>query len=162
MVETVYIALGANLGDRERNLRNAYEYMGVSEDIHPLKISRFYETAPFGGPPQPMFLNAALELQTSLTPHQLLEKLQHIELRMGRIRKEKWGPRIIDIDILLFGDRIVEDDQLKIPHPLMHERIFVLEPLVEIAPDMVHPILKKTILQIYQEFKTFNQEGLRN
>ncbi|TVL98642.1 MAG: 2-amino-4-hydroxy-6-hydroxymethyldihydropteridine diphosphokinase, partial [Candidatus Kuenenia stuttgartiensis] len=80
-----------------------------------------------------------------------------IELRMGRIRKEKWGPRTIDIDILLFGDRIVEDDQLKIPHPLMHERIFVLEPLVEIAPDMVHPVLKKTILQIYQEFKTFNQ-----
>ena len=162
MIETVYIALGANLGNRERNLRNAYEYMSASEDIQTLKISRFYETAPLGGPPQPMFLNAALELQTSMTPHQLLEKLQQIELRMGRIRKEKWGPRTIDIDILLFGDRIVEDDQLKIPHPLMHERIFVLEPLVEIAPGMVHPVLKKTILQIYQEFKTFNQEGLRN
>ncbi|MCF6147782.1 MAG: 2-amino-4-hydroxy-6-hydroxymethyldihydropteridine diphosphokinase [Candidatus Kuenenia sp.] len=160
-MEMVYIALGSNLGDREENLKNAYDHIIGSEKIQPGKFSRFYETVPVGGPPQPMFLNAVLEMQTSMEPHQLLEELQRIELLMGRIRGEKWGPRIIDLDILLFGDRIVEDDTLKIPHPFMHERMFVLEPLVEIAPHMVHPVLKKKILQMYQELKNLNQQGLQ-
>jgi len=156
-MEIVYIALGANLGDREKNMRNAHGHIMRLEGIQPGKISKFYETAPFGGPAQPMFLNAALEIKTSMSPHQLLEELQRIELHMGRIRKEKWGPRTIDLDIVFFGDRIVEDAQLKIPHPLMHERMFVLEPLAEIAPNAAHPVLKKTVFQMYQELKTFHQ-----
>lgn len=160
-MDTAYVALGSNLGDREKNLRSACEHITEPEEIQLRKLSRFYETVPVGGPSQPMFLNAVLEVKTSMEPHQLLKELQRIELFMGRIRKEKWGPRIIDLDILLFGDRVVKDDTLKVPHPLMHERMFVLEPLVEIAPNTVHPVLKKTIFQMYQELKTFKQQGLQ-
>ncbi|MEP9410936.1 MAG: 2-amino-4-hydroxy-6-hydroxymethyldihydropteridine diphosphokinase [Candidatus Brocadia sp.] len=147
----VYVGLGSNVGDRERNLFSAYGHIISTEGIQPLKLSRFYETAPVGGPPQPMFLNAALGITTGLSSHQLLERFRHIENLMGRVRKEKWGPRTIDIDILLYGDEIVNDDQLKIPHPLMHVRLFVLEPLVEIAPNVVHPVFKKTIFRLYKE-----------
>lgn len=147
----VYVGLGSNVGDRERNLFSAYGHIISTEGIQPLKLSRFYETAPVGGPPQPMFLNAALGITTGLSSHQLLERFRYIENFMGRVRKEKWGPRTIDIDILLYGDEIVNDDQLKIPHPLMQARLFVLEPLVEIAPNVVHPVFKKTIFRLYKE-----------
>lgn len=147
----VYIGLGSNLGDRERNLRSAYGHITTIQEIQPVRLSRFYETAPSGGPPQPMFLNAVLDIKTLLSPHQLLERFQHIENLMGRVRTVKWGPRTIDIDILLYGDTIVDDEQLKIPHPLMHMRLFVLEPFVEIAPDAIHPVLKKPIVQLYKE-----------
>ena len=150
----VYIGLGSNMGDRARNLCSAYNYISTIEGIQPLRLSRFYETAPAGGPPQPMFLNAVLSIKTLMSPHQLLERFQHIETLMGRVRTVKWGPRNIDIDILLYGDEVVDDEQLKIPHPLMHTRLFVLEPLVEIAPNVVHPILKKTIIQLYKELYT--------
>ncbi len=150
----MYIGLGSNMGDRERNLFSAYDHIVTTEGIESLKLSRFYETAPFGGPLQPMFLNAALGITTNLSPHQLLERFQHIENLMGRVRTVKWGPRIIDIDILLYGDEVVDDVHLKIPHPLMHTRLFVLEPFAEIAPNFVHPILKKNILQLYLELKT--------
>lgn len=153
MCNLVYIGLGSNMGDRAKNLFSAYDHITATKGIHPLRLSRFYETAPVGGPPQPMFLNAALGIKTSLSPHQLLERFQHIENLMGRVRRERWGPRIIDIDILLYGDEIVHDDLLKTPHPLMHTRLFVLEPLVEIAPNVVHPVLKKTILQVYKELQ---------
>lgn len=150
----VYIGLGSNLGNREENLHAAYRHIHVIGGVQPVRCSRFYETVPVGGPPQPMFLNAALEVKTSLSPHELLERFQRIEDLMGRIRSIRWGPRSIDIDILLYGNEIVDDEHLKIPHPLMHTRLFVLEPLVEIAPSMVHPGLQKTILQLYQELQT--------
>jgi len=150
----VYIGLGSNMGDRAGNLFSAYDHITATKGIQPLRLSRFYETTPVGGPPQPMFLNAALGIKTNLSPHQLLERFQYIENLMGRVRMERWGPRTIDIDILLYGDKIVDDEQLKIPHPLMHTRLFVLEPLVEIAPNVVHPILKKSILQLYKEIST--------
>jgi 2-amino-4-hydroxy-6-hydroxymethyldihydropteridine diphosphokinase len=150
----VYIGLGSNMADRARNLFIAYDHITATGGIQPLRLSRFYETAPVGGPPQPMFLNAALEIKTNLSPHQLLERFQYIENLMGRIRLERWGPRTIDIDILLYGDEIVDDDLLKIPHPLMHTRLFVLKPLAEIAPDVIHPLFKKTILQLYKELQT--------
>ncbi|MFN3530951.1 MAG: 2-amino-4-hydroxy-6-hydroxymethyldihydropteridine diphosphokinase [Candidatus Brocadia sp.] len=154
MCNLVYIGLGSNVGDRTRNLLSAYDHIISTEEIQPLRLSRFYETTPCGGPPQPMFLNTVLGIKTALSPHQLLERFQRIESTMGRVRTVKWGPRNIDIDILLYGNKIVDDEHLKIPHPLMHTRLFVLEPFAEIAPNVVHPILKKTILQLYKELQT--------
>jgi len=150
----VYIGLGSNIGNRKENMRAVYGHIIAIRGIQPVRCSRFYETVPVGGPQQPMFLNAVLEVKTSLAPHELLKRFQRIEDLMGRTRSIKWGPRSIDIDILLYGDEIVDDEQLKIPHPLMHTRLFVLEPFVEIAPNVVHPILQKTILQLYRELQT--------
>lgn len=147
----VYIGLGSNMGDRAGNLFSAHDHIITTEGIQPLRLSRFYETAPVGGPSQPMFLNAVLGITTSLSPHQLLERFQHIETLMGRVRTVQWGPRTLDIDILLYGDKVVDDVHLKIPHPLMQTRLFVLEPFAEIAPNVVHPVLKKTILHLYKE-----------
>ncbi|MBU6391576.1 MAG: 2-amino-4-hydroxy-6-hydroxymethyldihydropteridine diphosphokinase [Planctomycetota bacterium] len=149
----VCIGLGSNVGDRARNLVYAYDRIITLRGIQLLKLSRFYETTPVGGPPQPMFLNAALSIETTWTPHQLLKEFQHIERFMGRVRAVKWGPRNIDIDILLYGDKIVNEDQLKIPHPLMHTRLFVLEPLIEIEPNIVHPLFNKTVLHLYKNLK---------
>lgn len=150
----VYLGLGSNMGNRKKNLRTACGHIIAIQGILPVRCSQFYKTAPVGGPPQPVFLNAVFGIKTTLSPHQLLERFQPIETLMGRTRTVKWGPRTIDIDILLYGDKIVDDDRLTIPHPLMHTRLFVLEPLVEIAPNVVHPRLKKTILQLYQELQT--------
>jgi 2-amino-4-hydroxy-6-hydroxymethyldihydropteridine diphosphokinase len=147
----VFLGLGSNIGNREENLRCAYTRICGTKGIQALQLSRFYDTMPVGGPPQPMFLNAALAVRTILPPHQLLEQLQRIETEMGRVRTVRWGPRTIDIDILLYGDVIITDSQLTIPHPLMHERLFVLQPLAEIAPDAVHPIYKKTVSQLKSE-----------
>ncbi|TVM03556.1 MAG: 2-amino-4-hydroxy-6-hydroxymethyldihydropteridine diphosphokinase [Candidatus Brocadia sp. WS118] len=150
----VYIGLGSNIGNREENLYTAYGHLIAIRGIQPVRCSRFYETVPVGGPPQPMFLNAALEVKTSLSPHELLERFQSIEALMGRVRTVTWGPRLIDIDLLLYGDTIIDEERLKIPHPLMHMRLFVLEPLVEIASTVVHPQLQKTVLQLYRELQT--------
>lgn len=150
----VCIGLGSNTGDRKGNLLLAYERIISLEDILPLRLSRFYETAPVGGPPQPDFLNAALSIETGTSPCLLLTEFQHIENSMGRVRTAKWGPRNIDIDILLYGDKIIHEDHLKIPHPLMHTRLFVLEPLSEIEPDAVHPVLNKTVSQLWKELQT--------
>lgn len=150
----VYVGLGSNMGNREGNLRAACGHILALQGIQPMSCSQFYETVPAGGPPQPLFLNAALGIRTSLSPRQLLERFQQIETLMGRTRTVKWGPRTLDIDILLYGDEIVDDDRLAIPHPLMHTRLFVLEPLVEIAPNVVHPRLHKTIFQLWKELQT--------
>ncbi|NUN22022.1 MAG: 2-amino-4-hydroxy-6-hydroxymethyldihydropteridine diphosphokinase [Candidatus Jettenia caeni] len=149
----VCVSLGSNVGNRASNLLHAYDRIISLAGIQSVKLSRFYETIPVGGPPQPMFLNAALSMKTVVSSSQLLKQFQHIETLMGRIRTIKWGPRTIDIDILLCGDEIIDKDYLKIPHPLMHTRSFVLEPLAEIEPDIVHPLFKKTILQLYKELQ---------
>lgn len=156
----VCVGLGSNIGDRAENLLTAYNHIISVHGIQPLKLSRFYETVPVGGPPQPMYFNAALSLQTTLSPHQLLEQFQRIETLMGRVRTVKWGQRTIDIDILLYGNEMVHDEQLKIPHPLMHTRMFVLESLAEIEPDIIHPVFQKTILQLYKELCTKMKELL--
>lgn len=150
----VCVGLGSNVGNRTSNLLHAYDRIISLEGIQPVKLSRFYETIPVGGPPQPMFLNAALSIKTVLSSCQLLKQFQHIETLMGRIHTVKWGPRNIDIDILLCGNEIIDKDHLKIPHPLMHTRSFVLKPLAEIEPDIIHPLFKKTILQLYKELPT--------
>lgn len=137
---TCHIGLGSNLGDRTKNLNAAVELVSRLPGTRLGKVSRFIETMPVGGPGgQGPFLNAAAELETELSPHVLLTCLHQIEQQLGRARGERWGPRPIDLDVLLCGDQRVESPELTVPHPSMHFRRFVLEPLVEIAPDVRHP-----------------------
>ena len=146
MGEFVYLSLGSNLGDRSANLRTAIERLGEAGAIK--AVSGFYETEPVEFRDQPWFLNSVVALDTNLTPVELLKKVLAIEHEMGRIRTRDKGPRSIDIDILLFGDQLIEERGLKIPHPAMHQRRFVLEPLAEIAPEVVHPQLRKTAREL--------------
>lgn len=144
---TVYLGLGSNLGDREDNLATSIELL-ERRGITVKKRSSLYETEPWGESSQPPFLNMALEGETELEPRDLLVMLKSIEMEMGREKGKKWGPRIIDLDILLYNHIILNEDVLKIPHPFMHEREFVLRPLCEIAPDVVHPLLKMSVLEL--------------
>ncbi|HEX9891340.1 MAG TPA: 2-amino-4-hydroxy-6-hydroxymethyldihydropteridine diphosphokinase [Actinomycetota bacterium] len=130
-----YLGLGSNLGDRLENLQEAVRRL-PARDVRPLRSSRVYETEPVGGPEeQPQYLNAVIEVDTDLEPRGLLAVCLGIEDDMGRVRGERWGPRIIDLDVLTFGDDEVHEDGLDVPHPLMHERGFVLLPLLELDPD---------------------------
>jgi 2-amino-4-hydroxy-6-hydroxymethyldihydropteridine diphosphokinase len=141
-----YIALGSNLGDREQNLRRAIQLLNDTDGITVTTVSRFLENPSVGGPDDaPDFLNAAARLDTTLGSHALLHRLLEIEQALGRVRRQRWEPRLVDLDLLLYNDQIVSSQELVVPHPLMHERSFVLRPLAEIAPDLVHPTLQMTI-----------------
>jgi 2-amino-4-hydroxy-6-hydroxymethyldihydropteridine diphosphokinase len=144
--KTVYLSLGSNLGDRESNLRTAIEKLGQLGTV--LAVSSFYETEPVDFAAQPWFLNCAVALRTELMPKLFLSKMLAIEQQMGRRRNLPKGPRTIDIDILLFGNSIIRAPQLDVPHPAMHQRRFVLEPLAEIAPDVRHPIFKRSVREL--------------
>jgi 2-amino-4-hydroxy-6-hydroxymethyldihydropteridine diphosphokinase len=117
------------------------------------RVSTVIETAPVGGPPQGKFLNGVVEIETTLGPRELLRELQGIEDALGRVRAERWGPRTIDLDILLYGDEVVTEADLMVPHPLMHERAFVLLPLAEIAPRARHPVLRKSIAELLTQLR---------
>lgn len=149
MTKTVYLSLGSNLGDREANLREALTRLRTLGEV--TKVSAFYETEPVEFTQQPWFLNIAAELQTELMPRQLLAALLKIEREMGRRRLQPKGPRLIDIDILLFGNAVMNDARLVIPHPAMHERKFVLTPLVEIAPQVRHPVFNKSAKELLDD-----------
>ena len=142
-----YLLTGGNMGDRQKNLETTYERI-EQECGNIVSASSIYETAAWGKKDQPSFLNQVIEIQTGLTPRKLLKKILNIEKQIGRVRKEKYGPRIIDIDILLFNDEIHNYTSLKIPHPEMQNRRFVLVPLAEIAPGIIHPVFKKTIAEL--------------
>lgn len=142
---TAYLSLGTNMGDKKKNLLEAIEKIGKLENTKVTSQSTILETEPFGYTEQDMFLNACIEIKTLFTPQELLEKLLSIELEMGRVRTIKWGPRIIDIDILFFDDEIIQDKNLAVPHPWISERMFVLEPLCEIAPNLIHPLERKPV-----------------
>lgn len=153
-----FLGLGSNVGDREEYIEQAIFILGKSPGIKVLKKSSNYETQAEGVRDQPPFINAAVEVETSLEPHKLLSVIQEIENTLGREREVEWGPRTIDIDILLYEDEVISDDKLQIPHPLLHERIFALMPLAEIAPTVIHPVLEKTISDLYDEKKTEQAE----
>ena len=144
-----YLSLGSNVGGREKNLREAIHRLQTLGRVN--QVSSFYETEPVEVTQQPWFLNCATALETELPASQLMSGLLEIEREMGRLRVLKKGPRIIDIDILLFGDKIVNTPDLTIPHPAMAERRFVLEPLAEMAAQARHPVLKKTIAELLRD-----------
>lgn len=144
----VFLGLGSNQGNRKENIQTAtaliVRYIGKIA-----KQSHQYETQPWGNPDQDAFINQVIMVNTTLDPRELLEATTRVERELGRIKKEKWGPRIIDVDILFYGKRIIRDKGLEIPHPELHKRAFVLVPLMEIAPELEHPILKQAIDELY-------------
>jgi len=150
---TAYIAIGSNLGDRQSFIERALQQLGEHSEIKVVQTSSVLETEPVGPGPQDQYLNAVLQIQTTLQPHPLLDFLIEIEHRLGRIRREKWGPRTIDLDILLFDDRVIDEQSLTIPHPRLQDRTFVLIPLCEIAPRMVHPLLHRSVENLLNELK---------
>lgn len=151
---TAFIALGSNLGDRRGNIGKAIEELRNSRMVEVVKVSKLYETDPAGGPVQDKFLDGAVEIRTQLTPHELLVLLKITEKKVGRTpSKVRWGPREIDLDILLYGDVVMNEPDLTIPHPQLHLRRFMIEPLAEIAPDVVHPLLKKTARKVLNSFR---------
>jgi 2-amino-4-hydroxy-6-hydroxymethyldihydropteridine diphosphokinase len=135
-----YVGLGANLGDRERTLREAVEALGAEKGIEVVSVSTLRDTEPVGVGEQPRFLNGAAELETTLTARELLDRLLAVEQRFGRVRiSGEHGPRTLDLDLLLYGDEAIDEPGLTVPHPRLHERRFVLEPLSELAPGLVVP-----------------------
>jgi 2-amino-4-hydroxy-6-hydroxymethyldihydropteridine diphosphokinase len=148
----IFLLLGANLGDRVQTLNRAVDL--IVKRIGPLtQQSSLYETAPWGVTDQPAYLNQVLAVDTKLEPQELLDQTQAIEQELGRVRFEKWGARVIDIDILFYGQQILQTETLTIPHPYLHVRRFTLVPMAEIAPDFVHPVCQKTILELLNECK---------
>jgi 2-amino-4-hydroxy-6-hydroxymethyldihydropteridine diphosphokinase len=146
MSVTAYIGLGSNLGDKEANCRKAIALLAKSGRV--VRASSLYCTEPMGYADQGDFVNAVVELETSLMPAALLDQCRSIEEELGRVRTVRWGPRTIDVDILLYGDARIETPELAIPHPLLHTRRFVLVPLCEIAPQVLHPKLRKTVADL--------------
>ena len=134
-----YVGLGANLGAREETLRHAVEQLGEAEGVDVLAVSSLRETEPVGVVDQPPFLNGAVQLETSLPPRELLDLLLAIERSLGRVRGARWGPRLVDLDLLLYGSEIVDEPGLRIPHPRLQERRFALEPLAELDPGLAIP-----------------------
>jgi len=153
-LSTAYISIGSNLGNRLEYIREAIRRIEQSKEIKISKASPVYETQPAEYKDQPWFLNMVLELETSLEPLNLLEILLEIEGQMGRKRTRRYGPRNIDLDLLLYDDLVLNSDKLTLPHPRMHERGFVLVPLVEIAPQVVHPLLKKNVEKLLEDLTT--------
>jgi len=149
---SVFLLLGSNLGNRRLFLQQAVEQ--IEKEVAPVRVaSAVYETQAWGKTDMPDYLNQVLELQTSMPARAILDKVLSIETRMGREREEKWGSRIIDIDILFYGDEVIDEPGLIIPHPQLHNRRFTLVPLAELAPNFVHPVMKRSIVELEKDLK---------
>lgn len=149
-----YIALGSNLGEREKNIAAAIAKLRSTPEVEVLRVSRLLPNPAVGGPEDsPAFLNGVVEIRTGLGAHAVLHRLLEIERELGRSRREKWEPRAIDLDLLLYGEHILSSQELIVPHPLMHERRFVLEPLAELAPEVVHPTLQMSVGGLLQSLE---------
>lgn len=147
----IFLGLGSNVGDKKQNLEKTISKL--RERISDIKVSKFYETEPWGYTEQDKFLNAAICGKTSLSPSELLEFIKLVENKIGRIKRFKWGPREIDIDMLFYDDLVYKDKSITIPHPFLQEREFVLKPLVDLAPNFVHPVFKETVGQLYERIE---------
>ena len=145
-----YLGLGSNLGDKKHYLYDAIQWLNRHEQITIVQLSSLYETAPWGYTDQDVFMNLVVEVETSLNPIELLDVCQSIENELGRVREIKWGPRVIDVDILLYNDEAIESDRLTVPHPYMTERDFVMIPLAEINPQLI--VEEKTVQEWAQQF----------
>ena len=151
----VYLCLGSNMGDRFNLIQNAVNLFSLSDSCDIIRTSALYETEPLGYKEQNWFLNIIVEMKTSLNPQELLAKCQEIESFLGRDRtvEVRWGERVIDADIIFYGKEIINTEKLTIPHKHMHKRAFVLVPMLELIPDFVHPVINKTISQIYDDLE---------
>lgn len=149
----VYISIGSNIGDKEENIKNSIKRLEDYKEIKVTKIASIIETEPWGYEEQDSFKNTAIEIKTYLSPKELMSVLLNIEKDMKRERIVRWGPRIIDLDIIFFDDYVIDDEYVTIPHPRMEDRKFVLEPLNEIAPNFVHPLNKKRVFRMLEEIK---------
>ena len=145
-----YIGLGSNLGDRKKNIDNSIRLLGKFKGIEVDKRASFYETEPVG-PTQPWFINTAVEIETGLPVDRILELCKEVERRIGRVDSLEWGPRLVDLDILLVGNRVVKGSDLQVPHPEIANRAFVILPLLELDPDLVHPKLNMPIKKLLDE-----------
>jgi 2-amino-4-hydroxy-6-hydroxymethyldihydropteridine diphosphokinase len=151
-LHSAYVALGANLGDRAANIAAALDALGRTPSTRVVRTSKLIENPAVGGPADsPSFLNGMAEVETTLSPRELLDRLLEIERSLGRERRQKWEPRPIDLDLILYEDQVIDTPELQLPHPLMHERRFVLEPLAELAPDLVHPISELTVREMLRD-----------
>ena len=151
--ETAYLGLGSNLGNRLEYIEKAIELIAKIDGIKISNKSQVYETEPWGVKTQGFFLNMAIEIKTTIAPEELIKLLKKIEVDLGRKNRERWNEREIDIDILFYSDVVYSSDELKIPHPELQNRKFVIEPLNEIAPDFMHPVLKKSVSLMLKEIK---------
>ena|SRR5688572_22668965 len=159
-VVTAYVALGSNLGDRAANIDAAVAALGATAGVRVARRSSLLENPAVGGPDgSPPFLNGVVEIETTLTPHALLTRLLEIERDLGRERRARWEPRVIDLDLIFFGDQVIDAADLHVPHPLVHERHFVLEPLAEIAPEVVHPLWMLTVREMLADLASTSPKG---
>ena len=158
---TAYLAIGSNVGDRLSNIKNSIRLLGLNPRISILKSARIYESLPVGGPKnQSKYLNTAVCIKTSYNPFDLLSLLKTIEKKLKRRKEVRWGPRTIDLDIVFFNDMVLRHKELIIPHPLTHERIFVLRPLADIAAEVSHPLLKKSVVGMLKAVAAKKQQAV--